>query len=344
MIKKVLFLGNIPTEDERSIGGATVLAKSILTFLQNNKTVDVEHLQIRTHWKRYYQLFDYIILSIKAPFVFFKFDVISIHATNDFHFTVAPIIWIWAKLFRKRIIYHSFGGVFYDLYKNKSKLLRFIIRNTILKSDAIFLETKYLVESFKNIGIKNCIWLPNAREQKLKKYPNNEFKKRFVFISRITRDKGIGEILLASEKLTTDYVVDLYGPIDNEFYSKDSFKNTKVRYRGVLKSNEVTPVLKSYDVLLLPTYYSGEGYPGIIIESLSLAIPVITTAWKSIPEIIENHKNGLLIKHRSADELKTAILHFNQENYKAYSKAAYESFNKFNQKTVFEKLIKQYIV
>ncbi len=57
---KVLFFANIPVADEeRSIGGATVLAKTILDFLQSDKRIEIKHQQIRRFWRNKLQLLDY---------------------------------------------------------------------------------------------------------------------------------------------------------------------------------------------------------------------------------------------------------------------------------------------
>ncbi len=65
--------------------------------------------------------------------------------------------------------------------------------------------------------------------------------------------------------------------------------------------------LSKYDEVLLPTYYPGEGYPGIIIEAYSVGIPVITTKWKSIPEIADD-TCALFVEPRSAQALYEAMI------------------------------------
>src|SRR5699024_2053756 len=114
----VLFFANIPVlEEERSIGGATVLAENILNFLKDDDRVKLEHQQIRRFWRNKLQLIDYFLWIFKFPIKARKFDVISFHGTKDFHFTIAPLLWIWAKLMDKKIIYHFFGGNFMEQYE-----------------------------------------------------------------------------------------------------------------------------------------------------------------------------------------------------------------------------------
>ena len=62
-----------------------------------------------------------------------------------------------------------------------------------------------------------------------------------------------------------------------------------------------------HDVLLFPTYWESEGYPGIVLEALQCGRPVITTRWKSIPEVVEDGKSGILVEPRSWVAVKEAI-------------------------------------
>ncbi len=122
-----------------------------------------------------------------------------------------------------------------------------------------------MISFFEKEGINNIVWLPNSRKPLIKDFPNKEFANKFVFISRVIPQKGINEIIKAAEFLPNDYIIDIYGPIDDRHYSKDVFLNGKASYKGLLKPEEVVSTLLKYDVLLLPSYFDGEGYPGIII-------------------------------------------------------------------------------
>jgi glycosyltransferase involved in cell wall biosynthesis len=57
----------------------------------------------------------------------------------------------------------------------------------------------------------------------------------------------------------------------------------------------------------LPTFYSGEGHPGVIVEAMIAGIPVITTAHRSIPEIVKDGFNGLLVPPLDSMGLAQAI-------------------------------------
>jgi len=341
---KILFFANIPVKNqERSIGGATVLANSILEFIKQDDRIDEKHTQIRFFWRNKLQLLDYFIWLFRFPFSIWKIDVISFHGTKDFHFIIAPFLWLWAKLFNKKVVYHFFGGNFHEQYQELPKIARQIIKKTILKSDFIFFETLEMIDFFKKEKINNIHWLPNSRKPILKKLSPKNFKKRFVFISRVIPEKGINEIIKAAINLPKDYCVDIYGPIDDRHYKGDFLNDKKATYKGLLHPEEVLSTLSSYDVLMLPSYFKGEGYPGIVIESLALGIPVITTNWKALPEIITNDINGILIDIKNEKQLKEAILFFNEDNYTIFRERAFKSFQQFSSDVVFNKITDSYL-
>lgn len=341
---KVLFFANIPVNDvDASFGGSTVLAKRVLDFLNNQNEIIVQHYQIRNTWRPKLHLIDHFLWIFKFPFLIRKFDVVSFHATWDFTFSSAPILWLFAKLMGKKTVYHFFGGDFSNMYQKTPFFLKFIYKKTILSSDTVFFETKALICFFESKGISNLQWLPNARSPVKRNSDKEKFSKKFVFISKVIPEKGIYEIIEAASRLSEDYTVDLFGPIDPRYLSEDIFKNTKAKYKGVLKPDEVIATFEKYDVLLLPTFFDGEGYPGIIIEALSLGIPSITTKWYAIPEIIEDGFNGKLIEIKNPEQLYEAIRSFDAENYETYSKNAIKSFEQFDSNIVFRKIVNSYL-
>jgi glycosyltransferase involved in cell wall biosynthesis len=339
-MKRVLLIGNIPNNNQKkSIGGATVLTKRILDYLMVHYAGSISFVQIRNNWNRFGQVLDYLVLMVKFPFLVRKIDVVSIHATSDFHLTIGPLIVLLCKLFNKNVIYHFFGGVFHKKYDNLPKISRWIIKNTILKNNVICFETKEMVRYFEDLGIKTY-WFPNSRQTQVTE-ERKAFNNKAVFISRVTKNKGIEDICRAKKNLNKQMTLDVYGPLDKE-YTANYFDQFDINYKGVLNDDKVIETLNNYDLLVLPSYHDGEGYPGIVIEALSLAIPVICTKWNALPEIIIDNYNGKLIPIKNSEKLAEAINAFNLDNYKEYSTNALNSFQQFNSSEVFAKFMANY--
>ncbi len=341
---KVLFFANLPTDDVRSIGGAATLSRRILDFVRNDERFEIEQVQIRTFWKSKFQLIDYFFWFFKFPFLIRRFDIVSFHVTRDFNVSIAPFLLMWTKILNKKTLYHMFGGGFHSVYDKTPGFLKWFLSKSILKVDALVLETKQLISYFESLGLKNLIWLPNSRQPIENFTKNRQYQKKFVMISRLMPDKGIPEIIEAAEILPKDYQVDVYGPFDPKYYKKNPFEGTKVNYKGILHHDEVIPTLDKYNILLMPTYISREGYPGIIIEALSIGIPVITTDCCVMDEMITHNENGLLIEKQSGKALADAMQSFSDANYKTFQEKALDSFYKnFNSNKVFKKITEAYL-
>lgn len=342
MKKKVLFIGNIPTKDKRSIGGASSLNYNLLSFF-SKKDINIIFYPLRKNWKPKFQLLDYVQFLLKFPFIIHRYDIISLHATGDFRLTFGPFIILISKIFKKKTVCHFYGGYFHKRYRKYPKIIKFWLRNTILKASLVLLETKEQVDYFESkIKSNNIIWFPNARKKQNLK-PSGNFSKKFVFISRVTPEKGVKLLVDVMEQLSSDYSLDVYGPIEeSKDLNQSFFKKKNVSYKGVLTPNEVIPTLLMYDVLVLPTLHVNEGYPGIIIEALSCGKPVITSRLISLSEIIKDKKDGILIDQGDINQLIEAINFFNSENYKTFSKNVLTKFELFNEEYVFQKLLDFY--
>ena len=126
------------------------------------------------------------------------------------------------------------------------------------------------------------------------------------------------EVLRAFQSLNESYSLSIYGPIkEHKYRNSPSFQEV---YKGIVPKEAMPAILMEHDLLVLPTHFTGEGYPGSIIEAYAVGMPVITTRWKAIPEIVEQGKTGLLISIKSHLELLSAIQHFDESNYLAFSK------------------------
>ena len=102
-----------------------------------------------------------------------------------------------------------------------------------------------------------------------------------------------------------------------------------------------------FDIFILPSLY--EGFGNVLIEAMSYMVPVIGTNVSGINEIIENNKNGLLIKPKSAEEIIQSIIKLisNPKLRKRFSVEGRKTVEKYFtiQKTVSEiELIFQEII
>ena len=330
MKELLVFAKRYNRKNPTKIGGAIRLTEELLKDLDNMgepyETIDINPANYGGFSKAYFQIFFQSLAKIR------KHKAVLFIASDRVIVTVAPFVIALCKLYNKHITLKKIGGGF-DTYYEKSPFLRKKVLNWVLKNVAvIFFETKQLVSYFSEFT--KTMWFPNVRNIPKKEIVIGEFGKRFVFISHVKNTKGIVQILESSLKLPEDYTVHIYGPIvDLELPNQLEGHFEKI-YQGPLEPEQVLPTIEKYDVVMLPTFYKGEGYPGIIIEAYSCGKPVISTHWNSIPEIIEERETGLLVKPRDSEDLLKAMLFFTNENYHVMAKNTItyvQQFDSFNQ-------------
>ena len=81
-------------------------------------------------------------------------------------------------------------------------------------------------------------------------------------------------------------VLDIYGPIEDGYEEElqryvDS-SDGAVNYKGIVDYNDSVSVLNNYYMLLFPTSFYGEGFPGTLIDAFSAGLPVIATDWNDV--------------------------------------------------------------
>jgi len=86
--------------------------------------------------------------------------------------------------------------------------------------------------------------------------------------------------------------------------------NSKVVLTGFVPDNELQILYQEAEMLVLPSFYEGFGFP--LIEAMTLKTPVLGSNRTSIPEIIGNA--GLLFNPDNVDELATKMKLLIQNN------------------------------
>ena len=66
-------------------------------------------------------------------------------------------------------------------------------------------------------------------------------------------------------------------------------------------------MLRDADLFLFPTRYLGENQPVNLIEAMAFGLPIVTTRWRSLPEMLPPDYPGL-VNGQNPDEIAAAIL------------------------------------
>lgn len=294
--------------NENFLDGQTVKTKTLYEELKQNTNWKI--IKVDTYYKNKNPI-KLICDTIKC--ILKTKQIIILLSGNGMKFYF-PLLSFLANKFHYKI-YHDVIGGNLDQY-----VIRFPKYKKYLNSFAVnWVETNSLKEKLNKCEINNCDVIPNFKNLKIeksKKYITDE-KTTFNFctFSRVMEDKGITEAAEAINCLNKKYqkkfslYLDIYGPVEKEYKNQLNklIKNENISYKGIVPYDETTQILKNYDVLLFPTKWKGEGFPGTIIDAFSAGLPVIASDWNSNSEIVKNKKNGLIFPTKDNPTLMSAV-------------------------------------
>jgi len=213
---------------------------------------------------------------------------VSLHRLSDLGLTLLLL----AKATGKTASIRRFGGT---CVKELPAPKRLLVVLAYRLSDIIFCQTiEQCTEANSIVSKRKRVeWLPTARPliNKNKQRPRASFTAKLVFISQVKKEKGVFEAIEAVRRARQENLtcyLRVYGPLYDNITSQDLESHDGVAYGGELNTEEVRRELSDADAILLPTYYTGEGYPGILIEAMQNGCPIITTRWKSLPELVKD--------------------------------------------------------
>lgn len=167
----------------------------------------------------------------------------------------------------------------------------------------------------------------------------------FGFVGRVTRDKGIDELLSAFLPMSDRAKLLVVGPtsgidtIDKELLAKAE-KNSNVIFHESV--TDVERYFAAIDVLVLPSYR--EGFGNVIIEAAAVGTPAIISNIPGPVDAVMPDETAKLVEVKNATSLQNAMEEFleNKSLSKDMSENAYNFvLNHFDSEKLNEKILER---
>lgn len=283
--------------DRKEFGGQTAKCRMLRGWLQSLD--GVAYAEVDTYrWKKNpLRLFSRIIREAKRA------DVVLMALSENGLRMIMPMLLRLRSHFGFKLGYVVIGGWVTKRCGEDSEFLR-----KLGELDAIFAETTSMADALRVQGLGNVHYVPNAKKLEVLAEPveidvSSKPLPVCVF-SRVCREKGVTTAVEAvarvnSERGEAAYFLDVYGPVADdyreEFDRLVELHSDCVAYKGSVPSGESVGVLSRYFLLLLlPTRYYGEGFPGTIVDAFSAGVPVVTSDWQNARSIVGDGETGLI--------------------------------------------------
>ena len=310
MLKKIGVWGQFG--DGGKIADGQAVRTTIITNELRRRYGDENVQTVNTNpWKK--NPFKFLLKSIG---LLRKCDVFIIAPADNGFIVFVPILSFFNWFYRKRILYVVIGGFLPDLLRAKPRYIKLVNR-----FDGVFVQTDNILNDLEKLEVKHLEILSNPKRLNTRKESDVELiidkHIRICVFSRIYADKGVEDaveaVKLANESLGGNYItLDMYGLVP-AFYKErlqeilDQNKGL-VQYNGIIDYDKTVETLSNYFVMLFPTYYHGEGFPGNVIDAYNSALPIIATDWLYNSDVVLDNQTGLLVPIKNPKALSEAIL------------------------------------
>jgi len=144
-----------------------------------------------------------------------------------------------------------------------------------------------------------------------------------LFLAHCTREKGIFAAIegvlranrtLAARRLPMQLKLITAGNFVNQL-EKEEFDRLRedpemamtISHAGFVSGERKSELLRQAGLFLFPTRYLGENQPVNLIEAMAYGLPLVTTRWRSLPEMLPPNHPGL-VNGQDSEEIAAAIL------------------------------------
>ncbi|TXJ62043.1 glycosyltransferase family 4 protein [Prevotella brunnea] len=241
-------------------------------------------------------------------------DVVHICSSASIGLLKDLIIIRMAKRHGVRCLVHFHFGRIPQIFLN-SNWEQKLIKKVISLSDQVVVMDMASFSTLQQNGYKNIVYIPNPLSIETQEcIKQNEAIKRIprkiVFVGQMLETKGIFELAQACN-LIDNVMVYFIGPIPNVQVVdklKSMIDKNKLVICGSKPFDVVIKEMMSSSVFVLPSY--SEGFPNVIIESMSCGCSIIATSVGAIPEMLNINTDcecGICVPAKDINKLRESI-------------------------------------
>lgn len=320
---KVLLVSPIPPPN----GGIQTWSLLLIAWLENRPNILLRHVNTSPRWRGTADLNIpkrlvggsiqglWEVYNLLVGLLVFRPDVM--HLTTSANLAgIRDIVFLsLARLFAVPSVYHIHIGRIPELVKGKGWEWRLLhrafclTRKVIVINQASHTALKRLLPAEKLLLLPNAISLKPARCGQANGLDGT---RRVLFLSWVTRSKGIGELMEAWNTVAqAEWELVVAGSGDTG-YRQELVQlagcNTRVRFLGEVPHSEGWKLMQQADILVLPSYT--EGFPNVILEAMAAGTAIVASRVGAIPQMLDDgtaRSCGLLVEPKDSPGLAEAL-------------------------------------
>jgi glycosyltransferase involved in cell wall biosynthesis len=249
----------------------------------------------------------------------------------------------WERWISRRLLWNPHVSIVLAEY-NRADAVKIGSRRIVVVPNGIpdpcpDFETKILPQRLARISARKGALLNHTIQSDSQGKEAHVFK--VLFLSLCHRPKGLFDavdaVVLANRKLPASIRVELTvaGAFWNEreklefeerLSQADVGKDGKplIYYVGFASGEHKQQLFLESDCFCFPTYYPAESFGLVLLEAMAYGLPIVTTRWRMIPEVLPSGYPGI-VSPQSPAEIAAALLEHMQKGYDNSLRAHFNS-------------------
>lgn len=225
-----------------------------------------------------------------------------------------PTRWLF-----KKIIFHFHASGLSEHLKKNSGLFKWVFKVCFFNPDVAIRLSESCPNEGEPIHAKKVLIVPNGLPDEAGTVNKLEEKKiiNLLFIGLLEESKGELDLCRAI-KILKDKGVECKARIAGEFktadykerfnlFVKENALEDNVEYIGIIRGTEKESAFRNSDLFCFPSFFHSESFPLVLIEAMSYGLPIVTTKWRGIVDMVEDGYNGYLCEIHSPEQLADRI-------------------------------------
>lgn len=250
-----------------------------------------------------------------------KYDALFYPPTGDSRMgfyrdvLLLPLLRKWAD----KTVFQFHASGFDRLWDSLNLIQRWVARKAYLHPDLVLVLSESSKASVAHLQPKCIEVLPNAiADVGVRKRRNKSVSEplRILYVGALLRSKGLKELILAFKSIddSIDVGLDVIGEYSDRDFEHEIDRIIRYlpegricNFHGRKVGQEKENLFRDADIFCFPTYYGLENQPVVILEAMMFGLPIVSTKWAGIPELIVHGHSGILVEPRNISELTNAL-------------------------------------
>jgi len=255
----------------------------------------------------------WIIAFTKRPRIFYYLPASANKAPviRDVIYLIS-VRWCFSK-----VVFHYHAGGLPE-YLESAGVLGRIAKRMYAKADVSIEICKTNHSPSEIFAARQTAYVPNGLDVELKSRARPiGGRLRVMFLGALNEGKGVMDVIRAAKMLKErglDVEFQMVGAWASEKFKVEALAlvaggnlSEVVYFSGVLKGDAKWQAYADADVFFFPSHYQSENFPLVLIEAMAFGLPVVSTNWRGIPQLVGESNAAILCEINAPEEYADVV-------------------------------------